>query len=111
MTTPVRQPPTEVFAALGEPTRQRLLEILADQESAAVAALTGPLGISRQAVEKHLRVLLAADLVRTQRRGRNVSYAVQPTTLRESADWLAERSRAWDRQLALVKRAAEARTS
>lgn len=101
-------PPLEVFAALADPTRQRMLTLLADHDHGSAAALTGPLALTRQAVEKHLRVLERAGVVARRRDGRRVSYAVRSDTLRTSAAWLDELARGWDRRLAAVKQAAEA---
>lgn len=100
----------EVFAALGDPTRQELLGLLAAAERAPAAALAAPLAITRQAVEKHLGVLERAGLVRTERSGRRVSYAVRTEALAESAAWLQDLAAAWDRRLTAVKAAAEAAT-
>ena len=99
-------PPVEVFAALGDPTRQRLLETVArgGRTTADMAAL---LEITRQAVEKQLRVLEQAGLVRRQRLGRRVQYAVRPDALSETATWLWALADTWDRRLAAVKALAE----
>lgn len=97
----------EVFAALGDSTRQRLLEQLAARVWASAADLAGPLALTRQAVEKHLRVLDRAGLVSTRRLGRRVSYRVRPETLRDSADWLDQLASSWDRRLEAVRSAAE----
>ena len=105
-----RTPPVVVFAALGDPTRQRLLETVAlgGRTTADMAAL---LEITRQAVEKQLRVLEQAGLVRRQRQGRRVQYAVQPDALTETATWLSALADTWDRRLAAVKARAESDAS
>ena len=99
--------PVEVFAALGDPTRQELLTLLGRQQASTAAALAAPLAVTRQAVEKHLRVLDRAGLVDSRHVGRRVHYAVRPDALRRSAAWLTDVAAGWDRQLAMVKVAAE----
>jgi DNA-binding transcriptional ArsR family regulator len=99
--------PVEVFAALGDPTRQELLSLLGRQQAATAAMLAAPLAVTRQAVEKHLKVLDRAGLVDSRHVGRRVHYAVRPEALRRSAAWLNEVAAGWDRQLAMVKVAAE----
>jgi len=69
--------------------------------------LAARLGISRQGVMKHLRLLAAVNVVIAQRRGREVAYSVNPDPVREAADWLAARATSWDRQLDALRRAAE----
>jgi DNA-binding transcriptional ArsR family regulator len=99
-------PPVEVFAALGDPTRQRLLETVA-QGGRSTADMAALLEITRQAVEKQLRVLEQAGLVHRQRLGRRVQYAVRPDALAETATWLSALADTWDRRLASVKALAE----
>ena len=98
----------EVFAALGDRTRQDPLDRLARGAGSSSAALAEALGISRQAVEKHLRLLEGVGLVGARREGRRVSWTVRPETVQRSAQWLEARGTEWDRQLSLVKRAGEA---
>jgi DNA-binding transcriptional ArsR family regulator len=100
-------PPVEVFAALGDPTRQRLLEAVAVSESSA-ADLATLLAITRQAVEKQLRVLEQAGLVQRVHLGRRVRFAVRTEALEETATWLSSLADTWDRRLAAVKALAEA---
>ena len=99
-------PPVEVFAALGDPTRQRLLAAVAGSERSA-ADLATLLAITRQAVEKQLRVLEQAGLVERQHLGRRVRFAVRTEALAETATWLSALADTWDRRLAAVKELAE----
>ncbi|MDI5971485.1 metalloregulator ArsR/SmtB family transcription factor [Streptomyces sp. SL13] len=96
-----------VLAALADPTRRRLLDALAEQGRASATTLAGGLPVSRQAVVKHLRVLVDADLVAGERAGREVLYRVHPQPLDASARWMANLAAAWDRRLTALKRSAE----
>ncbi|MFF2040977.1 ArsR/SmtB family transcription factor [Kitasatospora sp. NPDC058170] len=98
----------DVLAALADPTRRRLLDLLAAQGEATATTLAGRLPVSRQAVVKHLAVLDAAGLVTGSRVGREVRYAVRPAALDATARWMAALAADWDRRLAGIKRAAEA---
>ncbi|MFD9353393.1 ArsR/SmtB family transcription factor [Streptomyces sp. NPDC060031] len=97
-----------VLAALADPTRRRLLELLAARGEATATTLAEPLPISRQAVVRHLGVLDAAGLVHGSRVGREVRYAVRPAALDVTARWMAALAADWDRRLANIKRLAEA---
>lgn len=66
-----------VLAALSDPRRRQLLDLLSEQGEATATTLAGRLPISRQAVVKHLVVLDAAGLVSASRLGREVRYAVR----------------------------------
>ncbi len=98
----------DVFVALADPTRRRLLDVLAASGEATATALAATLPVSRQAVVKHLAVLGRAGLVRGARRGREVRYAVRPERLDATAQWLAGLAAEWDARLAAIKRLAEA---
>lgn len=100
-----------VLAALADPMRRRLLDVLVDAGRASATTLGGRLPVSRQAVGKHLRVLEAAGLVEGVRAGREVLYSARPDPLDASARWLASLSAGWDARLGAVKRAAETATS
>nr|WP_203594062.1 metalloregulator ArsR/SmtB family transcription factor [Streptomyces sp. SID9124] len=93
---------------MADPTRRRLLDLLAAQGEATATTLAGPLPVSRQAVVKHLAVLEAAGLVSGGRVGREVRYAVRPAALDATARWMASLAASWDRRLARIKRVAEA---
>ncbi|MGC0334391.1 DNA-binding transcriptional ArsR family regulator [Streptomyces sp. SAI-170] len=97
-----------VLGALADPTRRRLLDLLAEHGEATATTLAGQLPVSRQAVVKHLAVLDTAGLVSASRVGREVRYAVRPAALDTTARWMASLASEWDRRLARIKRIAEA---
>ncbi|MET8536465.1 metalloregulator ArsR/SmtB family transcription factor [Streptomyces sp. NPDC005065] len=97
-----------VLAALADPTRRQLLELLAAQDEATATTLAARLPVSRQAVVKHLAVLDAAGLVSSSRVGREVRYTVRPAALDATARWMASLAADWDRRLTKIKRVAEA---
>ena len=97
-----------LWVAVGEPTRQRLLDrLLADGESTA-SALATDLPVTRQAVSKHLAVLERAQLVESRKQGREVLYAVRPEALDAATAEMSRVAANWDRRLAAIKRIAEA---
>ncbi|MCZ4121029.1 ArsR/SmtB family transcription factor [Streptomyces sp. H39-S7] len=102
------EPVDSVLVALADPTRRQLLQLLAAQGEATATTLAERLPVSRQAVVKHLAVLDAAGLVSGGRVGREVRYTVRPAALDATARWMAALATDWDRQLAAIKRAAEA---
>jgi ArsR family transcriptional regulator, arsenate/arsenite/antimonite-responsive transcriptional repressor len=71
------------FAALADPVRLRLLNILATAEAGEVCVcdLTTPVGRSQPTVSHHLRILTEAGLVAGDKRGRWVWYRIQPDRL------------------------------
>jgi len=100
-------PAEGVFAALADPTRWRVLSLLAERGEGTATSLAGELPVSRVAVVKHLAVLDRAGLVQGRRRGREVRYTVLPERLDATARQLAALAAGWDERLAAIKRLAE----
>jgi DNA-binding transcriptional ArsR family regulator len=99
----------EVFAALADPTRMRLLELIGTAAGGCTASsLAGQVPVSRQAVTQHVAVLEASHLVRRRRSGREVLFTVRPDQLMAAASWLSERAGTWRDNLEALKREAEA---
>jgi DNA-binding transcriptional ArsR family regulator len=87
-----------VFAALADPTRRRLLELLAAGERSA-GELAAEFDISRPGVSRHLRVLREAGLVRARGDGQRRLYSVDPGALDEVDAWLARWRGFWAQRL------------
>ena len=96
-----------VFAALADPTRRALLELLEASPDCSATTLATGLPVSRQAVVQHLAVLGAAGLVTSRKVGRQVLFSVRPSALEVATSWLTARTRAWQRSLRALKLMAE----
>lgn len=107
MREPVRPEGANVLAALGDPTRRRILDLLTDHGPSSASTLAEHVDISRQGLTKHLTTLVDAGVLTTTRTGREVRYAVSPAALDAAGRWLDARARLWDAQLAALKQAAE----
>ena len=75
------------FAALGDPTRRRIFELVAEQPS-AVVDLARELPVSRPAVSQHLKVLKEAGLVTESAEGTRRIYRLDPRGIGAMRDWL-----------------------
>lgn len=75
------------IAALADPTRRQLFEMIADTPC-SVGALADRLPVSRPAVSQHLKVLAQAGLVSARRDGTRRIYAVRPEGLAELRAWI-----------------------
>ena len=92
----------DVFAALEDPTRRRILTLLADDDM-PVGELTGHFRISRPAVSRHLRVLRESGLVLEKRVGRERVYSLRAKPLQEVRMWIAQFDRFWAVRLKNLK--------
>lgn len=99
----------DVFDALGDPTRRRILGLLTQGGPSTATALGQHLGISRQAAAKHLEQLRAAGLTTVARDGRESHHQVVPDRLDHAAAWLDARAREWEGRAERVRRAVERR--
>jgi DNA-binding transcriptional ArsR family regulator len=98
----------ELWAAVGDPSRRRVLDALLAHGQATPTVLAGELPLTRQAVAKHLAVLDRAGLVESRRHGREVRYVVRPDRLDEAGRALTAVATRWDRRLDAIKRISEA---
>jgi ArsR family transcriptional regulator, cadmium/lead-responsive transcriptional repressor len=97
----------ELWAAVADPTRRRLLDVLLARGEASATALAAELPVTRQGVAKHLAVLDRAGLVEARKEGREVLYAVRPEQLDAATRRMAEVAAEWDSRLQAIKRLAE----
>jgi DNA-binding transcriptional ArsR family regulator len=97
----------EVLTALADPTRRRLVELLADQGARTATALAIGLPVTRQAVVQHLAVLKDAGLVASSKTGREVRFVLRPQALTDTAEWMRQVADQWDRRLLMIKAIAE----
>lgn len=88
-----------VFAALSDPTRRQLVESLANMESTTATELAHVLPMTRQGVTKHLKILVAAELVQARKAGRETLYSLNPAPLAQTTLWVANVTAQWDRRL------------
>jgi DNA-binding transcriptional ArsR family regulator len=108
-------PVTETFAALGEPSRFRIVELLRDG-ALSVNQICARLDLNQPQVSKHLRVLKQAGLVEVEAQAQQRLYELRPQPLRDLHDWLESYRRVWsvrfealDHVLADLERAGDAK--
>jgi DNA-binding transcriptional ArsR family regulator len=87
----------DLFFVLGEPTRRRLIELIAREEQ-PLARLVRFFPSTRQAVYDHLSILRQAGLVSARLAGNRHYYRLRSARLREIRSWLARYERLWRRE-------------
>ena len=92
-----------IFAALGDPTRLRLVAVLCAGGAFSIAQLTANTDISRQGVTKHLQVLADAGVVRDVKMGRERLWQLEPEQIEEARRTLEIIGREWEVALARLK--------
>jgi DNA-binding transcriptional ArsR family regulator len=86
-----------IFAALSDPTRRRILDLLTRAEL-CVTDLAKPFSISLPAISKHLRVLEKAGLIKRERDGRVHRLRLEAKPMRDAAAWIERYRGFWEGQ-------------
>jgi predicted transcriptional regulator len=97
----------ELWSAIGDPTRRRMLDLLLSDGVGTATTLGQQLPVTRQAVAKHLAVLDRAGLVRSTPQGRERRYQVDEAQFARAVAQLSAVGSAWDARLQRIKRIAE----
>jgi len=92
-----------VFAALGDPTRLKLIAVLCAGGAFSISQLTANTQITRQAVTKHLQVMAAAGVVRDTKVGRERLWQLDPARIEEAKRTLEVIGSQWEAALGKLK--------
>lgn len=96
-----------VLAALGDESRLLIVRKLCKTGPLSISKLAEGAGISRQGVTKHLHALHKAGLVRSERRGREHIWKLEPRRIDEVRRYLTRISQQWDEALVRLRTAVE----
>ena len=99
--------PAQLFAALGDENRLRLVDQLCSGGPMSASRLTDGLSISRQAVTKHLQKLEGAGLVHSRRDGKERLWQIEPPRLDQARRYLEEVSAQWQEAIGRLRRFVE----
>lgn len=77
----------DIFQAIADPTRRAIVMLLAAQ-AMTPNAVAEHFDTSRQAVSKHIRILVECDLLEQEQQGREIQYHLKAEKMREIEDWL-----------------------
>jgi DNA-binding transcriptional ArsR family regulator len=92
-----------VFVALADPTRRKLIEMMADRGAQTATQLAEQLPFTRQGISKHLGIMAEAGLVTIKQRGRDKYYHLTPEPLEIASLWIMAIAARWDQRLELLR--------
>ncbi len=98
---------TDTFTAIGDPTRRRIIGLLAEQDR-TVNEIANVFELTRPAISKHLRILRETGLVVEKKEGRQHVQSFNGEGLAPLSDWVRTYESFWDRKLARLKSIIEA---
>lgn len=84
------------FAALAEPNRRRIVEIIAAGGEVAVSDISCQFEISAPAISQHLKVLREAELINMEKRAQQRIYSLNPHGVDEMWEWLNKMRQFWN---------------
>ena len=99
----------DVFNAIAEPRRRRIIDALAPGGTRSVGALVESLRMPQPAVSKHLGVLRKVGLVSASKHGQQRLYQLNAAALKPVHDWVRAYERFWAHQLGRIRERAERR--
>ena len=88
----------DVFQALADPTRRRIVEVLRDGEQ-QVGDVVARAGVHQSGVSRHLRILYESGFVSMRPDGQRRLYALRAEPFRELEDWLGPYRKLWETRL------------
>ncbi|MCF6409477.1 ArsR/SmtB family transcription factor [Pseudalkalibacillus salsuginis] len=97
----------DVYTAVADPTRRKLLQLLAEADELPLHKLTAQFQMGRTAVSKHLAILKDADLVKERKAGRETRFRLNAEPLKEIEDWVSYYTKFWNERAELLRRLLE----
>jgi len=89
----------DIFYALSDPTRRKILELLASQGQLPASEIYKNFHASPPAISQHLKVLRDAGLVKMEKRAQQRIYRINPEAMQELEDWSKQLTRLWNQRL------------
>ena len=86
----------DVFAAIAQPTRRSILEMLAEGGQLTASQISREFRLSPPAISQHLKVLREARLVRMRKHRQEHIYQINPETVRQVEDWARQMTELWN---------------
>jgi DNA-binding transcriptional ArsR family regulator len=98
----------QIFAALADPTRLRIFELIAQGEKTA-GEIVREFSFKPPTISQHLQVLKQAKLVSVRAEGQKRIYAVDETGLKEIETWMQQQKTHWNQKLDALERHLDAK--
>lgn len=89
----------DMFYALSDPTRRKILELLASQGQMTATQIVSNFTVSPPAISQHLKVLRQANLVKMEKHAQQRLYQINPQAMLELEDWSKNLAQLWNKRL------------
>lgn len=88
----------DIFSALADPTRRRILEILASSGELSATEIYNKFEVSPQAISQHLKVLREAKLVKVKKQAQQRIYQINPDSILQLEAWARHMTQLWNQR-------------
>jgi DNA-binding transcriptional ArsR family regulator len=92
----------DIFYALSDPTRRKILELLASHGELTATQIYANFQASPPAISQHLKVLREANLVKMEKNAQQRIYQINPEAVLELEDWSKQLAQQWNRRLDIL---------
>lgn len=92
----------DMYAALAEPTRRNILELLANSGQLSASEISDQFQVSPPAISQHLKVLREARLVAMEKRAQQRIYTLNTDSIHEMEEWIHKLGKVWDKRFSVL---------
>lgn len=85
----------DIFQAIADPTRRAIIGLVALQ-AMTPSTIADNFDAARQTISKHIQILSECELLKQERRGREIYYRLNPDRMKEIADFIEPFRKMWD---------------
>jgi DNA-binding transcriptional ArsR family regulator len=94
----------DMFYALADPTRRKILELLASQGELSATQIYENFSASPPAISQHLKVLRETGLVKMEKHAQQRRYQINPAAVLELEDWSKQLAQQWNQRLDVLEK-------
>jgi len=87
-----------MFSALGDPTRRKILEMLARNGPMSATQISEKFQISPPAISQHLKTLREAELVLVEKKAQRRIYSINPRAMHDLENWASQMAQLWNQR-------------
>jgi DNA-binding transcriptional ArsR family regulator len=96
------------FSALADPTRRKIIEMLAGAGQLSATEISDQFPVSPQAISQHLKVLREAKLLQVEKRAQQRIYRINPAAMLELEAWARQIAQLWNQRFDALDQVLEA---
>ncbi len=98
----------DTFSALADPTRRKIIELLAQRGPLSASDIGDSFAVSSPAISQHLKTLREANLVLVEKRAQQRIYRLNPQAMLEVGDWASRMTNLWSQRFDALEQVLEA---